>query len=676
MTARHGDTRPLHQEKTKTLKHRKLASWDIETHGEKVGDALYGEICYNGICLIIGHKFENESSEPPYFFSDLMTFLVFCIENLQGYYIAAHNGKGYEFNYLKDTLIDFLNNHPTFHVETLHQGDTIIGFDVIEKESHIITRGKNKGQEKITKRIWHFIDTLPLFNMSLRKVADAFCADMPKGEIDWKNEDWNYNNEIHRSYIIRDCEIIIEAYAALEKMLFDLFSSRIGLTAGSTAIKAFKACIPDGYVYYRNNKIVEEFMRKGYRGGLVLPGTTTKPQYNIAMLDVKGAYGYQMLTQKFPVGSPVHTYKYNPGFIGMYKIHVITPENLPFGILPLIDTATYPLGEFDSIATHVEIEYALELGYKIDVYEGYYYEDNEDVFSSFITRCQEIETTIIEQNGKKIAPYKPLAKLLRNSLYGKFCTKTEASRMYLLPMDEQEPENANIIIDSETGYQIPGIYTIMESVDENYIMPIWGALITAYERIFLARRAYALYNAGATSVYGDTDSLAANINAVIAVKNMGLLEETMQYGSWENEGIADTMIVAAPKVYILLDKNNKPIKIRAKGLPFNQINERYPNAFTRKTYEDAVNDRRDDYHFITSNNLRTRLKNPSLPIRLERHRKISLIARSPNWDYDETTGDIRPKRFYYSPLPDLARQQIVCYALTNPVQGIIKSQRQ
>ena len=235
---------PLHRQRAHKVYHKKLATFDIETRAPTNapgGNPLYGDICENGICLYGNPAAPDQPIAT--FFHDMTTLLAHLIEQYAGFTIAAHNGAKYEFNYLLDSLRQLVASSDRFSVRAIQQGEAIIGYDVTETTTHTLTRGKRAGQTIEKQRHWHFLDTYPLFNLSLADVATAFCPDLPKldGTIDWKTESWSYAIATHRAYLTRDCEIVFHAYRALTDNVFDCFGSTLGRTAASTALRACRA---------------------------------------------------------------------------------------------------------------------------------------------------------------------------------------------------------------------------------------------------------------------------------------------------------------------------------------------------------------------------------------------------------------------------------------------------
>lgn len=660
---------PLHREVAHAAPHKKLAVLDIETRKPEGKDnvnkldqhcrqsaksddtetgnsPLYGPICAYGICLY-GNSLSPDEPAPT-LYNSLDAVLALIVESYAGFTIASHNGAGYEFNYLVDPLRRLVarsTDDCSYCAQTIHQGEKIIGYDLTETTSHVLTRGKRRGTVVTKKRHWRFLDTYPLFHMSLAEVAEAFCPELPKLEKDHSRHEWSADNPLDVEYLVRDCQIVYVAYRAAEASVFAQFGARLGRTAGATALHAFTASIPTGHVYYRSRPQIETFIRRAYRGGLVLPGLTTEPIRDVALLDMSGAYGYQMRTHTFPVGAPVHTFSYQTGYTGVYSCHVTAPRHLWFGVIAEEHGEGYPLGSFNTVTTSIEIEYARTLGYEFEVYEGYYWTREEPVFQPFMEKCQALEL----QPGMK-----PLAKMLRNSLYGKFCTREQAEEYHLLAEGEDIPNGSFVLLDPQSGDEIPGLYSLPVTIDANYIMPIWGVLITAYQRVYVAERANALYAEGAPTVYVDTDSLCTTRSAIahLMESQPDLLADAPVYGGWKVEQEAALLLVTAPKVYALLDSSGKILRTRAKGLPLKQLSER--DLISSDTFSQQ---NRRQYSYVSSHNIAQRLKHPELPIRLMKKRALSLISSSPGWSYNARSGSIRPIVVYREPL-DMERTPI------------------
>ena len=102
--------------------------------------------------------------------------------------------------------------------------------------------------------------------------------------------------------------------------------------------------------------------------------------------------------------------------VGIFRIEYATNKNLIDGILPRREDGRliWDLKDHTGIYNSVDIDNALELGYKIKLIEGYYWEKTENVFDNYINYLYDFK-----KNAKKGSAQYTLAKLMMNGLYGK-----------------------------------------------------------------------------------------------------------------------------------------------------------------------------------------------------------------------------------------------------------------
>ena len=630
--------KPLARERAKELRRKKIITYDIET-GSKPGEAFFRE--FNAGMIYDGSTFTE--------FHSMEEFLVWSLQ-YPGYTFLAHNAKAYELNYLLDPLRELVASDSSYTVETICQGKTIIQFVLTRRVKKQKLNSKTRRMEDVVKtQTWKYGDTVPIFVSSLDTVTKCYAPEHAKmsGAIDFETEVFDISNPLHRQYLERDCSGLYHAYQRMEELMFETFGCGLGMTAGSTAMKAFKASIPEGKAYFRMHKDVDVMSREAYKGGIVLPGLTTRAVYDVTVHDAKAAYGYHMKTKLYPVGVPFHTFKYHPGKMGVYRAIVYAPTTLPVGFISERGSSILPLGSFEATITTPEIEFGEKHGYRFIIQEGYVWEQTEAVFKTFAEKCEELETTVVMVDGKKTYPYKPVAKLMRNSLYGKFGTKDRAESIAFTsaPKDHYE-----MLIDPRSGNIVDGVFSYTEEIDEPYMIPIWAAYITAYQRVYLMELVYLAYEMGARSIYCDTDSMTIETVVVDRMKALGYLQSDGKYGSWECEGRGD-LIALAPKVYCLAQYDESYAnKYRAKGLPImsgasklrGKIYQTKEDIRSWKMFEDISNGTVDTFEYDTSNSPMSRLKNPRLEIYTTRSRKISDIRQSAGWNYDVETATIFP----------------------------------
>ena len=102
--------------------------------------------------------------------------------------------------------------------------------------------------------------------------------------------------------------------------------------------------------------------------------------------------------------------------VGIFRIEYVTNKNLIDGILPRREDGRliWDLKDHTGIYNSVDIDNALELGYKIKLVEGYYWEKTENVFDNYINYLYDFK-----KNANKGSAQYTLAKLMMNGLYGK-----------------------------------------------------------------------------------------------------------------------------------------------------------------------------------------------------------------------------------------------------------------
>jgi len=622
----------MHREKysVKKLTLPPLAAFDFETKG------LGGD-------FIVAAIWTNDDERA--LFTNLREFFDWIIDHPQYRYLA-HNAVGYEFAYLAPLLYDFFASNDNVDIHPTIQGDTrIVQFVItITDEEQRTRRGKP------TKTIIDIRDTLCLFNMSLAKVAQAFCPELPKleGTIDFDKEDFDVTNPSHIAYVFRDCEIVLRAYERHDQNIKDVFHSPLGVTAGSTALKAFKACIPAGHVYYRTNKDAENFIRKAYYGGLVLPGHQIGEWGPIGSVDVNGAYAFQMKSHVFPVGSPYATHFEDPDNIGFYHVIATVPpsvfDNLGFNPVPKREKEglSWPTGTFDTYISTPEIEYARKKGCTIEVMCGYVFTRKEAVFDEFVDKCQEME---IFENFR----YKPSIKQIRNSGYGKFGSRETHQTLQF--SRETLPGFKPVMIE-KTGERIEGLYVGEEKTDADYMLPHWAALITAYERLYIMEGVELAYARGATNVYCDTDSIKCDLPVLCRIITDAEINIGDRYGQYKVEDTCSSFLMLGSKCFygVPYDSVSKPL-IKAKGVPNRILKMRdYTEALEAlnrpapktKSQKKAEEDR--ELHFISVKSVMSIIKEKSSVRPIKRKRKITDIRNSYAWQYSKS-GRIYPKGY-------------------------------
>jgi hypothetical protein len=189
--------------------------------------------------------------------------------------------------------------------------------------------------------------------------------------------------------------------------------------------------------------------------------------------------------------------------------------------------------------------------------------------------------------------YSLICKLLMNSLYGKFATKTE-EEFKCLPLKESMSKGIDITgftpdWDRDLLYK-----SITKRVDKNYIIPIFSSYVTAYGRIKLHKALVKL-----KGKYCDTDSIFTTEQ----------IEDSKELGELKLEKVSEETYIVKPKMYHLKGKDF--VNIKMKGI----------NKATIEDFENMLN--RKEIQQQRFSKLRHSIKSNILPNTVEIYSKIN-----------------------------------------------------
>jgi hypothetical protein len=403
---------------------------------------------------------------------------------------------------------------------------------------------KNKRGKKVIMR-----DSYALWNSTLKKLADSFCPEIPKLDIDIKNFD--PKNPEHIEYAKRDVEILITGLPRLFALLKKLFNINPNGTTASTAMKGWQKTLGEETFNSSKHNERELFIRSAYYGGLVFL-TDTKTKKDCETYDVNSSYPSVMIEYGVPNGRCFETQEFQTECMGIYRVRIKAPENLIVPIIPARNAKglmRWFSGEFETSCTNRELIFAANNGYEIlEIYEGLCWESVAFPFNEFIKHCK-----YLRFNYPKGGPEELLAKLMQNSLYGKFGSRRE--RLRIIAAHSAEPED---LLGAEPYGDDGHWYTKKEFDAEMRCKPEWAVFITAHARLKLLQ---SVYSVGVENCYyGDTDSITIK-------KGFGHLIDTgADYGQWKLEKEWKEFRAIAPKVYSGILKDGSRLAA-AKGLP-------------------------------------------------------------------------------------------------------------
>ena len=504
-----------------------------------------------------------------------------------GYNIYMHNMHKFEIIFLFKYLLKLGVVHPIIHNNRIISIDFNFGIE-------------NKYQIK-------FKDSLLLLLNSLGKLCKSFKVENPKsifpiffvnennldyiGEVPdikyFKNinlNDYNKyksdfgNNWSLKNEAIKYCNLdSISLYEILFKfndMIFSLFNKNIHNypTLPSLAFAIFRSNFMSKENIPQLSGKIADNIRSGYTGGAVDMYIPENPEnIKIKCLDVNSLYPSQMETQKMPIGIPTYfngdILKLDPNAFGFFYCKIIAPDNIMHPILQThvktkngIRTIS-PIGTWEDMIFSEEMNNAMKYGYKFEVLWGYTFK-SEVVFKSYVDFLYNLRSQYDKSN-----PLNFIAKILMNSLYGRFGMKDNFANINIIHRDYYSDFENKFFDNIIKTTQIDDYYLVeFENVDDNNnnndnthnISVAIASAITAYSRIYMSQFKN---NPKIILYYSDTDSIYVDEKSEIPEY---LINNTV-LGKLKLENICKKAIFLAPKVYCLETIDGETV-YKVKGL--------------------------------------------------------------------------------------------------------------
>ena len=418
-------------------------------------------------------------------------------------------------------------------------------------------RHKSKKYEKVT-----FYDSLKKLPFKVAVIAKAFKLQQSKGEIDYRaHRPRGYEmTQEEKDYIITDCQIVAEAL----KIQFEQGMTK--MTNASDALNGYKSIIgKDIFLKWFPELPIEldADIRRAYKGGFVYlnPKHRNRRGLQGITLDVNSLYPsvmyYSLLPYGYPMffeGKPKPDEKY-PLFI----IHMKCTFELKKGHLPTLQlknnrryveteyltTSRVKIGKswenepVEMWLTNVDYQLLID-HYDIDdetYINGFKFKGTVGMFKDYIDHWMHVKETTT-------GAMRQLAKLMLNSLYGKFATNPKARKKY----PYLDPETNIVRYEYSDPELRDPVYTAM------------GCFITAYAREKTIRSAQAVYD---RFIYADTDSLH-----LIGQEPPEDLEiHPTRLGAWKNEGVFTDSKYIRAKTY--METVDGVDKVTCAGMPDN-----------------------------------------------------------------------------------------------------------
>ena len=465
-----------------------------------------------------------------------------------------------------------------------------------------------------------FKDSFLLLPLSLRKLCSAFNVINPKGYFPfkftnifykgllplieyWKDitqteydslhlqfpgGNWSFKDEAIK-YCKLDCISLYQVLTKFNELIFNEFKLNVNnsstFTLPSLAMRIYKSQFMPKNTIYQLLGRVEKDIRQSYTGGAVdvyIPhnrgeGFFSKLSKTLYYYDINSLYPFVMAKTLMPVGKPIafegDIRAIDPKAYGFFYCKITSPDYLDHPILQrrirtsdgLIRTIA-GLGSWQGwIASH-EMDNAMKFGYQFEIIRGYQFELG-DIFSTYIEKLYNLRL----QYGKG-TPMNLIAKLLMNSLYGKFGMKLEKTQVEIYDTTDK----ADLELFNEMLISLE--YTVSDyiKIDNFYVMvrktapelsnddqPYHGvdvniaiaSAITAGARMWMSiLKNNSLFNL----YYSDTDSIVVD-------KQLPSFMVGSDLGQYKLEHTISRAVFLAPKVYGLLTTDGTEI-IKVKGI--------------------------------------------------------------------------------------------------------------
>ena len=490
--------------------------------------------------------------------NNIESFIRFC-ENNPNIVLYFHNLK-----FDGEFIISYLFNHGYEFVKDRKEKrdktfTTLISDMGLFYSMEIYFEVKGKKCKKIT-----IIDSLKILNMSVDMVAKSFGLPISKLELD-------YDTPREKGYILKDYEKeYIKHDVKIMALALDILFNQnlVSMTAGSNGLKDFKTT----HSIRRFNRLfpeldykVDKDMRQAYKGGFTYlnPIYKEKDVGSGVVLDVNSLYPSVMYTMPMPIGDPIlFEGKYIPDKVYPLYIQMISCcFELKEGKIPTIQIKGSHFieneylessnGEIITLVlSNIDLKLFLE---QYNVYEltyecGWKFKAMNNIFTDYINKWIKVknEATISGNKGMR-----SLAKIMLNSLYGKFATSLDVQSKY------------PYIEDGIVKY-----YLSDKDRKKGLYLPI-GIFITSYAREKTIRTSqsikdYSIKKYGKDMyIYSDTDS----IHTLLPIEELHKFcdIDDVKLGCWKHESTFTKARFVRQKCY--LEFIDGEVKITCAGMP-------------------------------------------------------------------------------------------------------------
>lgn len=509
-------------------------------------------------------------------------------------YIYAHNGGNFDHLHVLPWI--------TQHIDEF-------SYVVIPVQSSIQVL---KVTERSSRHSWTFLDSIRLLPMSLAQAAKTFAVpgklehslEMPERDPRWER------------YLQRDCEALYACVQKFQHTAHAEMGGEMGITAPSTAMKLFrrkymgkglspamvpqhrhaKECTGSQPTPHPRRKSVGEtepctgclhrWVRGAYYGGRTevyraepywVGRRTVYGGQGLSYYDINSSYPRAML-ESMPAGvlKEYGPRKTRADFerlaimaVGFVECEVEIPSSCYLPPLPYrhpkLGKLVFPTGRFSGTWAWSELQLLFDpmVGGRITKVVKSAWYGRKNLFFDFVKELYFYRDKSSDRYDEGMAL---VAKLMLNSLYGKFGMNEERREIYVLGKDEAPPEGATLA-GFEDGPEdaLSKVCYLDKRVAPSYIIPQISAEITALARVRLWHFMARVLRMGGRLYYCDTDSLITDLADLPCSPELGELKN-------EFPGERIDVELVGPKMYLLrkstpFTPDGKLTKLAMKGLP-------------------------------------------------------------------------------------------------------------
>lgn len=455
--------------KTKVDKYlqEKFVTFDVETIRKDNKLIPYLICAYNGSDYITSYADNNLNQTN--LFNRFLNQLLDFFGKSRRLIIYAHNLSNFDGVFLLKQLIKYGDVKPLYFNGKLmsievklnikgHEGKTILFKDSYLLLPYSLRSLCKAFSIKSIKSYFPF----KLTNINYLGVFPKFTywTNITYGEwcllkLNYGKRAWDFRNEAIK-YCKLDCKVLYEILIIFNSEFYNKFkiNAHSVLTAPALSMKLFKTHFMPENSIYQINGLIERNIRESYTGGAVdvyIPHNKqpvfTKNikfpriikdengNYRVVLYyyDMNSLYPTAMAQRPMPIGKPIaflgDIRALEPNAYGFFYCKITSPNNLEHPILQRrIKTSEGTrtiagLGSWEGWICSSEMDNAVKFGYTFEIIKGYQFETG-DLFSKFVSTLYEMR-----QEYPKGHPLNQIAKLMLNSLYGKFGMRNESTRV-------------------------------------------------------------------------------------------------------------------------------------------------------------------------------------------------------------------------------------------------------